>query len=455
MLRAYEDTMRELCVSKQMTGCASLVFRRGQVIQAGCWGLADLETGQPFRFDTLCRLFCVTKSFVSVAVAVLVEHGLLALDDPLHKYVPAFKDIAVMPDGSDDTVKARSPILIRHLLVHAAGLEYPTDPSERVSGRKNQRQREIQCLGAAVRSGAVLELGAFVDRLARIPLACHPGEGYRYGYSFDVLGFVLEVVTGKGLDKVLKEWVFKPLGMSSTMWAVPDGQLHRLAALYSLPRTRDQLCGRRAAAETSSSVPGFARLDGLNARSSRWSLSQGVCPILSGGGFMDYSCSGLVSTVTDMAQFVQMLLRRGRVVGGERFLSRKAVAELEKNRARASWGVGKICYLGNIGSFRGGSELGMGGAARAYWSLDRKEDIATVWFTSNLDLPDWDGEMRGVDSSKADLWQLLHDAGAWRQRIEPDLRCLKRPAGRCNSSKRQGKARRMHTSSSTAVRNSS
>jgi len=225
---------------------------------------------------------------------------------------------------------------------------------------------------------------------------------------------VLEVVLGKSLDKVLQERVFDPLGMLDTMWKVPETQLHRLAGLY-------------AKQENSRSEMPLRKLDGPSADSA-WA-NGGTLGVLAGGGFMSYAAGGLVSTAADTARFVRMLLCKGVAASGRRLLAAKTLREMEKNRLKASLGAGKCCYLGNIGSFRDGCEFGMGGAAHTYWSVDRMHDVAVVWFAQHLDMG-WH-----FNDPFSDLWQCLHDAGAWRQVPRRLIRSKKAPVAARSSVK--------------------
>lgn len=404
-LKGYEKAMEALVKKGVIPGCASVVFRKGQIVHAGEWGKADVQTGKPFRYDTLCRLVCATKSYVTLAFATLVDEGVLDFDDRLDKYLPAFKHAKVQAADGDTPVGPKSPILLKHLPSHQSGIGYSIDIGEAPEGRL---QKQKAALVEGVMGGKTKTLKAFVDQLAKCPLHFHPGENYTYGYSVDVLGRVLEVVCKTSLDKVLTERVFKPLGMHSTLWAVPDSQLHRLAALYGKSSTWEAMYGDAGVTKVATGQD-MVRLDGLTAKESGWTAKRAT-PVLSGGGFITYDAGGLVSTVADTVRFVQMLLNKGVTANGERLVHEKTLAAMEKNRAKKSWGQGMSCYLGNVGVFReGGNEFGMGGAACTYWSVDREDEVATVWFTQHVDMPEFE-ELVGVDAKKADLWGLMHEA---------------------------------------------
>lgn len=363
-----------------------------------------MQTGQPFRYDTFCRLFCLTKSYVTLAFGTLVDEGVLRFEDRLDKYLPAFKNMKVQLEGRDRPVKAKGPILLKHLPCHQSGLGYPVDPKKKVD---TKLKRQMLALQRSVVRGKTATLKAFVDKLATLPLECHPGEKYAYGFSLDVLGRVLEIVCQTSLDNVLRERVFGPLGMHDTLWAVPGNQLHRLAALYSSTKTWEDLHGGAGRAPVVAGQ-GHARLDGRTANASNWS-ERHACPIKFGGGYITYEMGGLVSTVADTVRFVQMLLNKGVAADGRRYLRERTLAAMEKNRSKRSLGE-PACYLGVVDE-EGGTEFGMGGAANDFWSVDRRDEVAVVWFAQHFDLPEFaELKVKGAHPDKADIWKVMHEA---------------------------------------------
>lgn len=406
MLGEYEKETKK-CVEKGIIpGCASIAFRHGKMVQARCFGHADLESKKPYRMDTLCRLFCMTKSYVSVTLMSLVDEGRLSLEDPVSKYLPAFADVQVLPKGSSKPVKAKRPILVKHLLCHMSGVGYAPDLGDKPETLQDKQYLALQ---KAVQQGSITSLETFVDRIAKVPLSFHPGEFYDYGFSYDLAARVLEVVLEKPLEKCLEERVFHPLGMYDTHWYVKPDKQHRLAALYAGEGTWGKLYGKQSGAKLISPKQGLARLDGKHPTHSGWRHGK-HCKVQSGGGFFGYLHGGLVSTAGDTAKFVKMLLSHGLTASGERLLKKETLAEMEKNRLKKKWGCGGASYIGNNGVFRdGGKEVGMGGAACTYWSVDREEGVATVWFTQHLDMP-MPEDMKDVDPKKADLWALMHEA---------------------------------------------
>merc|ERR1712032_65081 len=154
----------------------------------------------------------------------------------------------------------------------------------------------------------------------------------------------------------------------------------------------------------------LCRIDGRTAKESNWRKGRSAT-VLAGGGFLGYISGGLISTVEDTVAFVKMLYNYGRMESGKRMLKKRTVIAMEKNRLRESTsGSDKVCYLGNIGTFREGAhEYGMGGAACTYWNIDRGDETAAVWFTQNCDMPEY-ADLKGVDPKKADLWNVTHEA---------------------------------------------
>mmetsp|Transcript_52899 Transcript_52899/g.172115 ORF Transcript_52899/g.172115 Transcript_52899/m.172115 type:complete len:508 (-) Transcript_52899:142-1665(-) len=406
VLKEYEAAMRTVVKQGCIPGFASAVLRRGQVVHTMAHGHADIEAKQPFGVDTLCRLVCMTKSYVASAFMTLVDEGRADLEDRLDKYLPAFANVKVLPEGSTKGVKPKGPIRLRHIVSHTSGIGYPPDLGEAAEGVIMESYAKLQ---QSVKRGAIGSLRAFVERLAKVPLLCHPGETYEYGFSMDVLARVVEVIMGKDIEVCLQERVFGPLGMTSTMWAVDRSDLHRLAACYAGPGTWGNLYGHLKKEVPITSRKGMCRIDGADAEHSGWRKGR-QCRVKSGGGFFGYTCGGLVSTVADTVRFVQMLMSKGMGPDGQRFLKEKTLEVMEQNRLKASWGKGMACYLGNVGVFRdGGKEFGMGGAACTYWSIDRADDTACIWFTQHIDMPEF-GDLKGVNAKRADLWQATYDA---------------------------------------------
>jgi CubicO group peptidase (beta-lactamase class C family) len=276
----------------RLTGWQVVVGRDGRTAHSATYGLRDREAGLPVEPDTIWRIYSMTKPVTSVAAMMLYEEGLLQLRDPLSRYLPAFADARVYVAGAaqrPQTRPALEPIRIWHLLTHTSGLTYgflhahPTDAMHRAAG--------VEFFPA----DAGLDLAAVCDRWARLPLVFDPGTEWNYSVSTDVLGRVVEVVSGMPLDRFFAQRIFEPLGMVDTGFAVPAAERDRLAGLY--------------VAREPGAVP--VRRDEFT------SDPRGPVTYFSGG-------AGLVSTAADYTRFTRMLLDRGEI-GGVRLLGSRTV----------------------------------------------------------------------------------------------------------------------------------
>mmetsp|Transcript_11080 Transcript_11080/g.24415 ORF Transcript_11080/g.24415 Transcript_11080/m.24415 type:complete len:505 (-) Transcript_11080:429-1943(-) len=431
ILKEYEVEMKKMVKRGHIPGFASVVMRHGKVIHTMEHGWADLEHERPFHLDTLCRLICMTKSYIATAFMTLVEEGRVDLEDTLEKYLPCFKNIQVLKEDGKKS-KPKEQIRLKHIIAHTSGIGYPPDIGEPLD---DETSKSYAALQAAVQKGTVSCLRDFTERLSKIPLLSHPGETYEYGFSMDVLARVIEVIMKKDIEECLQERVFQPLGMTDTIWHVDPNELHRLAACYAGARTWGNLYGHHQKKVPTTSKPGLVRIDGDAPHASNWKKGR-HCNVKSGGGFMGYTCGGLVSTVADTVKFVQMLVSRGIAPDGSRFLREKTLATMEKNRLKPAWGKGSACFLGNIGVFReGGNEFGMGGAACTYWSVDREDGVACVWFTQHTDMPEIT-DIPGINAKRADIWQAMYEAVRTKAvrsantKLQKKLQLLKRARSR-------------------------
>ncbi len=289
-LRRYVDEGR-------LAGWQVHVARRGQTVHSSVYGSRDLEAGLPVEPDTLWRIFSMTKPVTAVAAMQLYEQGRLRLNDEVSRYLPEFADMRVLVGGNAEqpkTVPATEPMRVWHLLTHTAGLTYAFT-----------RSSVLDQIYGLHRADQLVDWDADLPEMCRrwgsLPLLFEPGTGWNYSVATDVLGRVVEVVTGQRLDEVFAERVFAPLGMKETRWWVDAADAGRLAALYvPHPATGQAL-----------------RYDDLG--------SHALSPpsMLSGGG-------GLVSTAADYARFTEMLVRGGEL-DGERVLGPRTLAYMTRN----------------------------------------------------------------------------------------------------------------------------
>ena len=361
-LDRYVDTGR-------LAGWQLLVTRRGRVVHASLGGQRDAEAGLAVEPDTLWRIYSMTKPITSVVAMQLYEEGAFRLQDEVSRYLPEFADQRVLVGGNVDqpkTVPAVEPVRMWHLLTHTAGLTYAFTRSSLLDDLYART-------GADPITSPGTGLAEMVERWARLPLLFEPGTGWNYSVATDVLGRVVEVLTGQRLDEAFAERVLGPLGMADTRWWVEDADAGRLAALY----TPDPATGR---AVRHDALGGLARRE----------------PALHSGG------GGLVSTAADYARFTAMLLGGGRLddvrVLGPRTLRYMARNHLPGGGTLASLGRGQfaeVTYEG-VGFGLGFSvsvdpvatkvtatpgELAWGGlASTAFW-VDPAEDLAVHFFT--------------------------------------------------------------------------
>jgi CubicO group peptidase (beta-lactamase class C family) len=285
----------------RLPGWLITVSRHGKIAHVSACGARDAEAGLPVESDTMWRIFSMTKPITSVAAMILYEEGGFELTDPVSAYIPAFAAARVYVGGSDIkyvTVPATEPVRIWHLLTHTAGLTYgfmrthPVDAVYRAEGFEWGSPRDLDLAGCC-------------DAWAGLPLLFQPGSEWNYSVATDVLGRVIEVVSGQPLDEFFADRVFGPLGMTDTaFWAGPD-QAPRLGALYT-PGPEGRAVPMEAMGKPAFAPPRY----------------------LSGGG-------GLVSSAADYHRFTQMLLGRPDSPAGEldgtRLLSPRTVAYMTAN----------------------------------------------------------------------------------------------------------------------------
>ena len=300
------DAMLQSYVERNLiAGAVAMVLRDGRPAYQKAVGWADKEANRPMRMDTMFRIASQTKAITSVAALSLVEDGSLSLSDQVGKFIPSFaKTIVAVRNGDGTTiVPAKRPITIRDLLTHTAGISYGVE-SHIAS------QYSAQGLGPSAGAGWYFAdkkepICDAMERLGTLPFIAQPGEAWVYGYNTDVLGCVIERVTGQSLDRVIAARVTQPLGMTDTHFFIPVEQKDRLAAVYASGSD-----GRAVRA------PDGARGQG--------SYVDGPRRTFAGG-------AGLVSTVRDYGRFLEMI-RGGGALDGVRILSPRMVAMMSTNQ---------------------------------------------------------------------------------------------------------------------------
>lgn len=300
-LQRLDDFYQGYIDEGKLAGASVLIARHSNVAHLATYGMADMEKNRPIAEDTIFRIASMTKPVTSLAVLQLAEEGRILLNDPVEAYLPEFKNGKVLeevPDSSDGfrLVDVKRPMTIRHLLTHTSGLTYEAfiyDDSLSPFYQTLHRFYQIAWIYSGV--GGIETLERVVPRIGKLPLEFHPGDRWGYGYSIDVLGRLIEVVSGMTLDQYFKTRIFDPLQMNDTDFRLSPEKVDRLAALYT--KAED---GSLQLYDLYSPEPYDPSLQ-----------------FLAGGG-------GLVSTITDYARFLQMTLNGGEL-NGERVLSPRSI----------------------------------------------------------------------------------------------------------------------------------
>ena len=242
-LDRLEDHLKQRYVDAgRFPGTQLLVYRRGKVVHSTVQGFADLERKVPVKDDTIFRIYSMTKPITSVAFMMLVEEGRVALDEPVHKYIPEWKNLGVFHGRHAPAFLTRPPtrpMLIVDLLRHTSGLTYGFQQRSNVDAAYREKK-----IGEVVKAGT---LQTMIDDLAKIPLEFSPGEAWNYSVSTDVIGYLVGKISGKPFEQFLKERILDPLGMNDTDFFVPDGQGASLrGVLFGRPARRHDLPRHRA-----------------------------------------------------------------------------------------------------------------------------------------------------------------------------------------------------------------
>lgn len=334
---------------EQLAGAVTLIARDGKICDVRTYGFRDRENRLPMQRDTLFRIASMTKLVTAVAALTLDEEGRFGLDDDIGDYLPEWKHlrVAARNDASPAETVAARPITVRHLLTHTAGIG-ANGPS-------------------AFAHAPAPSLHAFAAELAQMPLAAQPGDRFIYGLGYDVLGYLVEVVSGQPFDRYVRDRVLTPLGMSDTFFQIPAAQQTRLARTY-VHETGQPLALRPT-------PPDAYYLGGI--------------------GFQRGS-GGLVTTIDDFARFAQMLLNRGEL-DGVRILCPKTVQLMTTDQLTTlkepntflqpfeSYGFGVSVRVTLGGAPTPGSlgQFGWTGAATTYCSMDPQEGTLALLFAQH------------------------------------------------------------------------
>ncbi|HLJ52006.1 MAG TPA: serine hydrolase domain-containing protein [Rhizomicrobium sp.] len=365
--RAYID-------NGKITGAQVAVTRRGHLAYFKSLGQMDRERGKQMADDTIFRIYSMTKPITSVALMTLYERGYFQLNDPVHRFVPEWRDQRVWVSGEGSamaTEKPNRPVSMRDMLCHTGGITYGAALAA-LGAPDSGHPVDKEYARIGVRRGEGEDLKSFVQKLGRVPLRYQPGERWMYSLSTDVCGALVEIISGKRFDKFLAEEIFAPLKMKDTSFTVPREKLSRFAANYRRgPDKKLQLI------EDPEKSPYLKEPT-----------------FFSGGG-------GLTGTTADYVRFCEML-RRGGELDGARILGPRTIELMHRNHLKdgkdltqmaiggfsetanegVGFGLGFACTLDSVtsGSIVG-SDWYWGGAASTIFWVDAKEDLAVVFMT--------------------------------------------------------------------------
>jgi len=307
-LARIDKMLNESIDRGEIPGAVALVARKGKIVFFKAYGMADAESGRAFQTDDIFRIASQTKAITSTAVMMLWEEGKFRLDDPISKYIPEFEhafvlDSLIEEDSSFIASPASQPITIRHLITHTSGIGYgfiDNDPFRKIYAKAG--------INDAWTTEALM-LEDNIRKLAALPLHHNPGENFTYSEGIDVLGYLVEILSGMPLDRFLLERIFTPLGMEDSYFYLPESKYERLVPVQSPEKDR-----------------------WIRFTSPYYDVDypvKGARTYFSGGG-------GLCSTARDYASFLQMYLNQGEL-NGKRLLSRTTVQVIMANHIGDIW----------------------------------------------------------------------------------------------------------------------
>jgi CubicO group peptidase (beta-lactamase class C family) len=378
-----ENHLRERYIEAgRFPGTQLTVYRRGKLVHNSVQGLADIERKVAVKDDTIFRIYSMTKPITSIAFMMLVEEGRVALEEPVHRYIPEWKNLGVFQAGVWPAFLTRAPskpMQIVDLMRHTSGLTYGFQQRSNVDAA----YRELK-IGDIEKAGT---LPSMITDLAKIPLEFSPGEAWNYSVSTDVIGYLIGLISGKPFEQFLQERIFDPLGMKDTGFFVPSDKAHRLAACYS------------ASPQGAMTFHATDRKGGLTLQDDPATSSFLSPPtFISGGG-------GLCSTTADYLTFCRALLDGGEL-NGVRLIGPKTLVLMTSNHLPGGrtlpelsrslfseatyhgigFGLGVSVTLDPARTLIPGSagEYAWGGAATTSFWIDPAEELIAIFMTQVL-----------------------------------------------------------------------
>lgn len=352
-LDAIPGALQNYIDKNQMPGFVTVVAKDGKVVHFEAFGKRDVERDKPMENETIFRMYSMTKPVTGTAVMILVQEGKLSVDDKVSKYIPEFANLKVLTQGSDKPVPADKPMTIQHLLTHTSGLSYAFLPSH-VQGIYSESDHN---------SGDI-SLEEYAKRVAKLPLMAHPGTQWNYSISMDILGRVVEVVSGQRFGDFLEQRVFAPLQMNDSGFHVNPSNKGRFAANYG---------------------PSGGKMILVDDPESSAFLKR---PALDSGG------GGMVGTAGDYLRFAQMLANDGEL-DGVRILKKESVDEMLSDQLDPALGTKPLStmvpvlveglgfgYCGSVvrdgvamTAFGSSGQYSWGGAASTDFWIDRERNM--------------------------------------------------------------------------------
>jgi len=368
-MKNIDNYLQRIVDTGKVAGAAGMVIRRGETAYCSSFGMRDREARAPLENNSIYRIYSMSKTFTIVAAMSLYEKGLFMLHQPIADFLPAFKEVKTAihdEKGIVRLVPAKTPITFEHLFTMTSGIPYPGEDSY-----SSRIMEEIQKkAGHDAAKGKPWNTARMVDEAAKAPLCFHPGEHWLYGFSHDILGRLIEVISGMTLGDYLSEAIFRPLGLNDTAFYVPQEKKNRVVKPYRLDQKGLEEIISLGNDPASSNPPAFE----------------------SGGG-------GLCSTMADCAVYAQMLLNNGRHID-TRILSRKTLdlirtkhcipsemsSQVFSHLAGYGYGLGVRTMLDTAQAGLNSSlgEWAWDGMMGTYYCIDPAEDLIALFFIQLL-----------------------------------------------------------------------
>lgn len=366
-LERIAPVLQQYVDSGELVGVVSMIARRGQIVHFDEYGVLDRDTGAPVAKDSIFRIYSMTKPVTSLAIMMLYEEGKLQLTDPVERHLPAFRNVRVAGPGGA-LVAPERPMTVQMLLTHTAGLTYGVFGDTLV----DRQYRDIGVMTSPDNT-------TFIERLGQIPLQYQPGTRFHYSVATDVLGALVEAVSGQTLGEFFEERIFAPLQMVDTSFQVPREKLARFGTNHTFnPQTNQLEVSDRPASSNFVNRQTFE----------------------SGGG-------GLLSTAEDYMRFSQMLLNGGEL-DGVRIIGNKTLEYMTRNHLGGIFGDGGVHAPDSLGTMAKGTGFGLGfavvedqtavggigsdgeyywgGAAGTIFWIDPEEDLAGIVMIQHMNV---------------------------------------------------------------------